>query len=83
MTTPIELDLVLDKLVGLEAKRQGISKSKFVSEALERVLGMKNPYDLLQQVRDPAAYRICEPATCDSENVSAKLKEKLRAKHSV
>lgn len=83
MPLSVRLDPILESRLDQEARRLGITKSEFVKDALERVLGMKNPYELLQQVRDPEAYRVCEPTTYDSENVSAKLKEKLREKHSV
>lgn len=83
MPLSVRLDPILESRLDQEARRLGITKSEFVKDALERVLGMKNPYELLQQVRDPAAYRVCEPTTYDSENVSVKLKEKLRAKRSV
>lgn len=82
MTLSVRLDPILESRLEQEARRLGITKSEFVKDALERVLGMKNPYDLLQQVRDPAAYRVCEPTTFDSENVTAKVKDRLRAKHS-
>jgi len=83
MSLSVRLDPILESRLDQEARRLGVTKSEFVKDALERVLGMKNPYDLLQQVRDPDAYRVCEPTTRDSENVSVKVKEKLRAKHSV
>jgi predicted DNA-binding protein len=83
MSLSVRLDPILESRLDQAARQLGVTKSEFVKDALERVLGMKNPYELLQQVRDPEAYRVCEPSTCDSENVSAKVKEKLRAKHSV
>lgn len=83
MSLSVRLDPILESRLDQEARRLGVTKSEFVKDALERVLGMKNPYELLQQVRDPAAYRVCEPTTHDSEDVSAKVKEKLRAKRSV
>lgn len=83
MPLSVRLDPILESRLDQEARRLGVTKSEFVKDALERVLGMKNPYELLQQVRDPSAYSVREPTTYDSENVSAKVKEKLRAKHSV
>lgn len=82
MSLSVRLDPILAARLDQEAKRLGITKSEFVKDALERVLGMKNPYELLQQVRDPEAYCVREPSTRDSENVSARVKERLRAKHS-
>lgn len=81
MAMSVRLDPLLEARVEQEARRLGITKSEFVKDALERVLGLKNPYALLMQVRDPDAYRAGEPMTTDSENVSALVKEKLRAKH--
>lgn len=81
MAMSVRLDPVLEARLEQEAKRLGITKSEFVKDALERVLGLKNPYALLMQVRDPEAYRACEPTTQDAENISAKLKDKILAKH--
>ncbi|MCX8018368.1 MAG: ribbon-helix-helix domain-containing protein, partial [Rhodocyclaceae bacterium] len=83
MTLSVRLDPILESRLEQEARRLGITKSEFVKDALERALGMKNPYALLQQVRDPAAYRVSEPTTYDSVDVAAKVKDKLRAKRSV
>jgi len=76
MALSVRLDPALEARVDQEAKRLGMTKSDFVKDALERVLGVKNPYTLLNAVRgrkpmgDPTA----------SENVSGKMKAKLRAK---
>lgn len=82
MSLSVRLDPILESRLGQEARRLGVTKSEFVKDALERVLGMKNPYELLQQVRDPEAYRIPESVTRDAEYVSVQVKERLRAKHS-
>ncbi len=80
MALSVRLDPLLENRVEQEARRLGITKSEFVKDALERVLGMRNPYELLQQVRNAAEYVAAEPATTDySENVSARVKAKLRA----
>ncbi|MPZ44796.1 MAG: ribbon-helix-helix protein, CopG family [Betaproteobacteria bacterium] len=76
MALSVRLDPALEARVDQEAKRLGMTKSDFVKDALERVLGVKNPYTLLKATRslrpmgDPRA----------SENVSARMKAKLRAK---
>lgn len=76
MALSVRLDAALEARVDQEARRLGMTKSDFVKDALERVLGIKNPYALLKATRglkpmgDPGA----------SENVSAKVKAKLRAK---
>ena len=76
MTLTVRLDAALETRVDQEARRLGITKSEFVKDALERVLGFKNPAQLLKSVRsrkpmgDPNA----------SANVSAKMRAKLREK---
>ncbi|MBF0161369.1 MAG: hypothetical protein HQL88_03685 [Magnetococcales bacterium] len=78
MALSVQLDPVLEARVGQEAKRLGMTKSGFVQDTLERVLGLKNPSQLLDEIcsgtpmGDPNA----------SENVSEKFKVKLREKHS-
>ncbi|MBF0310246.1 MAG: hypothetical protein HQL56_12035 [Magnetococcales bacterium] len=77
MAMSLRLDPVLEMRIAQEAKRLGMTKSAFVKDTLERVLGYTNPSDLLDAVRsgtpmgDPDA----------SENVSEKVKAKLRAKY--
>ena len=78
MALSVRLDPVLRARVEEEAKRLGISKSDLVKDALERRLGLKNPYDLLRRVRSGAPMR--DPAA--SELTGAGLKAKLRAKRS-
>ena len=76
MTLTVRLDAALETRVDQEAKRLGITKSELVKDALERVLGLKDPAALLKAVRsrkptgNPRA----------SENVSAAMRAKLRAK---
>jgi predicted DNA-binding protein len=72
----VRLDPVLEARVDEESKRLGISKSELVKDALELRLAMKNPYDLLRQVRSgtPAGH------VDRSEQTGIGLKVKLRAK---
>jgi hypothetical protein len=51
MALSVRLDPPLASRVEEEAKRLGISKSELVKDALERRLGLKNPYNLLCEVR--------------------------------
>lgn len=78
MTLSVRLDPVIEARVEEEAKKLGITKSEFVKDALIRTLGMKNPADLLKQVRSSDS--VAEPNL--SENVSEQVKAKLREKHS-
>jgi predicted DNA-binding protein len=76
MTLSVRLDPALEARVEEESKRLGISKSDLVKDALELRLGLKNPYDLLRQVRSGA--RMGNPAA--SERTGAGLKARLHAK---
>ena len=78
MTLTVRLDPIIEARLEQEAHRLGVSKSEFVKDALERVLGLKNPAELLQQVRSNTPLG----ATDRSERVSQLMREKLREKHS-
>ena len=75
MTLSVRLEPELEAMLAAEARRRGTTKSEVVKDAVERLLGRRNPAELLREVRsgepmgDPDA----------SENVSAKMKAKLRA----
>ena len=77
MTLSVRLEPELEARLEQEARRLGISKSEFVKDALERVLGLKNPAELLRQVRSGTPLGV----TDISEHVSQRFKEKLREKH--
>jgi hypothetical protein len=76
MIISVRLDPSLEIRVARESRRLGITKSDFVKDALERVLGLKNPADLLGVVRSGKA--MGNPQA--SRNVSARMKAQLRAK---
>lgn len=81
MALSVRLDPLLEARLEQEARRLGVTKSEFVKDALERVLGAKNPYQLLQQVRHAPDYEVREPSGTASENTGDKVKALLRAKH--
>jgi hypothetical protein len=76
MTLTVRLDSALETKVDQEAKRLGITKSEFVKDALERVLGIKNPAALLKVVRSRKPMGHPNAST----NVSARMRAKLREK---
>jgi len=78
MALSVRLDPVLAARVEQESRRLGISKSDLVKDALELRLGLKNPNDLLRQVRSGKA--MGNPAA--SERTGAGFRAKLRAKRS-
>ena len=75
MAVSVRLDPVIEAKLTQQAKLLGITKSEFIKDAIERVLGLKNPAVLLHEVRsggklgrrDASAY------------VSRLMKAKLRA----
>lgn len=75
MAISVRLEPELEAMLVAEARRRGSTKSEVVKDAVERLLGRRDPAELLREVRsgepmgDPDA----------SENVSAKMKAKLRA----
>jgi predicted DNA-binding protein len=78
MTLTVRLDAALETKVDQEAKRLGVTKSEFVKDALERILGLKDPAALLKAVRSRRP--MGNPNA--SQNVSATMKAKLREKRS-
>ncbi len=78
MALSVRLDPILESRVEQESRRLGISKSDLVKDALEARLGLKNPYELLLQVRSETP--MGRPSA--SENTGSGLKAVLRAKRS-
>jgi predicted DNA-binding protein len=78
MALSVRLDPALEARVEQEAKRLGVTKSELVKDALERMLGEKNPAALLKAVRSGTPMGIPHA----SESVSARMRAKLRAKRS-
>jgi hypothetical protein len=78
VTLSVRLDPIIEAKMKEETKRLGITKSQLVKDALELRLGLKNPYDILRQVRGDKP--MGNPRA--SESAGAELKVRLRAKHS-
>ena len=51
MAVSVRMDPVLERELELAAQRQGITKSQFIVQAVERALGRKNPYELMMQLK--------------------------------
>ncbi|MFD2376434.1 hypothetical protein ACFSTJ_01845 [Ottowia pentelensis] len=61
MAVSVRMDPLLEKELELAAQRKGVTKSQFITDAVERALGRKNPYDLLLQVKAEAAAQEAQP----------------------
>lgn len=91
MTVSVRMNPLLEKELELAAKRQGVTKSQFIVDAVERALGRKDPYQLLNQVREEfAEYRVSTASAqadstaagdVDGTSHSDRLRAVLRAKH--
>ena len=77
MAISVRLDPALEAAMEAEAeaRRLGITKTALVKDSLERRLGLKNPAELLRAVRSDTP--MGNPRA--SEQVSARMKAKLRA----
>ena len=75
MAVSVRLDPMVEARLTQQANLLGITKSDFIKDAIERVLGMKNPAALLREVRSGGKLRQRNA----SANVSRLVKAKLRA----
>lgn len=75
MAVSVRLAPLVEAKLAQQANLLGITKSDFIKDALERVLGMKDPAGLLREVRSGKKLGRRDA----SVNVSALVKTKLRA----
>ena len=90
MAVSVRMEPLLEKELEQAARRQGITKSQFIVDAVRRALGRKDPYTLLLQVQGPALqarergvpYRVGQPADVNADaSLSERLRQKLQVKH--
>jgi len=90
MTVSVRMDPLLERELELAAKRQGITKSQFIIEAVERSLGRKNPYEMMMALKAEESrpeYTAVAKAfegyeqPYDTDASRAQLLAKLQAKH--
>lgn len=79
MPLSIRLDPLLEARVEEESRRRGVTKSEVVKDALERVLGLKNPRTLLDQVRSGKPMGRPDASTATGKAMKAKLRAKRPA----
>ncbi len=75
MAVSVRLDPLLEAKLTQQAKLLGVTKSDFIKDAIERVLGIKDPAALLRGVRSGSKLGRSDA----SANVSRQMKAKLRA----
>ena len=76
MAFSVRLSPELDARVTAEARLRGVSKSEVVIDALERVLGLKNPFQLLDRVHSGKGTRQSAGSTATGRRFKAKLRAK-------
>ena len=79
MALSVRLDPAIEALMERESRRLGVTKSEFVKDALERVLGLKNPSTLLDKVRSGKNMGKAMGKPAASTATGAAMKAKLRA----
>jgi RHH-type rel operon transcriptional repressor/antitoxin RelB len=87
MAVSVRMDPLLERELEAAARLQGVSKSQFIIDAVERALGRKNPYELLLKVREEVAgYSVSlksaasEPARA-GESTRQRVRRVLKARH--
>jgi predicted DNA-binding protein len=92
MAVSVRMDPLLERELEAAAKRLGKTKSQFIIDAVERSLGRKNPYELMQKLiaeEQAGAYgpqppkELSRELPYDTEGSKQALRAKLRAKHGV
>ncbi len=76
MAVSVRLDPVIEAKLTQQANLLGVTKSDFIKDAIERVLGIKNPAALLREVRSGGKLGRKDA----SASVARLMKSKLRAK---
>lgn len=89
MTISVRMDPLLEKELELAAKRQGVTKSQFVIDAVERALGRRNPYELMMALKaeEPQGAYGADAASAGAESpyeteaARDAIKSRLKGKH--
>lgn len=87
MAVSVRMDPLLERELEAAARLQGVSKSQFIIDAVERALGRKNPYELLLKVQEEmGTHKIAsrsaasEPARA-GESTRQRVRRVLQARH--
>ena len=75
MAVSVRMDPLLEKQLEQAAKRQGITKSQFIIDAVERALGRKNPYELMLALKVEEEQRAYGPNATPVDAAVAKAFE--------
>jgi predicted DNA-binding protein len=89
MTVSVRMNPLLENELEQAAKRQGVSKSQFVIDAVERALGRRNTYELMMtfKAEEPrGVYAVTDGVQSieqpySTESAKDIIQAKLKAKH--
>lgn len=84
MTLSVRLETHLENELEQTARKQGVTKSKFVIDLIERALGHKNPHALMLEMRKKYGLpvpTVDKPQTLRSENTSIEVRKILKQKY--
>ena len=83
MAVSVRMNPLIEKELELAAKRQGISKSQFIIDAVERALGRRDPAALYRKVmQETTQYKVSERMPDDDLPASkTALRQSLSAKY--
>jgi predicted DNA-binding protein len=90
MAVSVRMDPLLEQELELAAKRKGVTKSQFIIDAVERALGRKNAFQLLNALQveeERAEYKVVAKAFQGQEQAYETdasrelLLQKLQGKH--
>lgn len=91
MAVSVRMNPLLEKELELAAKRRGVTKSQFIIDAVERALGRKNSFELMERLRAEerrAGASLGRAFTSreqpyETDSARAAIVAKLKAKHGV
>jgi hypothetical protein len=75
MAVSVRMDPLMEKELELAAKRKGVTKSQFIIDAVERALGRKDPYALMQKLIAEEEQRAYGPQAAPHEKRAAEAFE--------
>ena len=90
MAVSVRMDPLLEKQLEQAARRQGVTKSQFIVNAVQRALGGKNPYEIMLALKaeearpeyDAQAKAFAnDEQPYDTATSRALILKKLQAKH--
>ena len=89
MAISVRMDPLLEQALTLASKRLGITKSQYIIDAVERALGRKNPFELMQRLQAEeaqAGYAVGQAFQAaeqpyDTDASRQQLLDQLKGKH--